>query len=134
MRPAVGVDIVGIERIEAVLDRWGDRFRKRVFTDGEIRYCEGKRFPAGHYAARFAAKEAFFKSAGDILRGGWNYRDIEVVRSEGGRPSIRVLGRVAETLGRERGLVWDVSLTHERRYAAAVVVLYPRPSTEESHA
>jgi len=118
----VGVDIVDISRVRKVLEKWGDRFRNRVFTPGEIRYCEGKRFPAGHYAARFAAKEAFFKSAGGRLQGGWRYRDIDVAAGPGGRPVVRVGGRVAEALNSGEPLRWDVSLTHEKGYAVAVVL------------
>ena len=122
MTATVGIDIVDISRVRKVLEKWGDRFRNRVFTAGEVRYCEGKRFPAGHYAARFAAKEAFFKSAGHRLQEGWRYRDIEVAAAPGGRPVVRVGGRVAEALNSGQPLRWDVSLTHEKGYAVAVVL------------
>lgn len=123
---AIGMDIVDVSRIERVLKKWGDRFRTRVFTAGEIRYCEGKRCPARHYAARYAAKEAFFKSAGDSIPGGWVFRDIEVATAKSGRPFILLSGRMAESLRPGGTLRWDVSLTHEKQYAAAVVFLSGR--------
>jgi holo-[acyl-carrier protein] synthase len=113
-----GVDIIEIDRIQRVLERWGDRFLRRIYTEGEASYCRGR---AQNLAARFAAKEATMKALGTGLRGvGW--RDIEVVRNEAGAPSLVLHGRAqvrAETLGvRELAL----SLSHSRNYAVAFVV------------
>lgn len=113
-----GVDIIEIDRIQRVLERWGDRFLRRIYTVEEASYCRGR---AQNLAARFAAKEAAMKALGTGLRGvGW--RDIEVVRNEAGAPSLVLHGRArvrAEALGvRELAL----SLSHSRNYAVAFVV------------
>ncbi len=117
---ATGVDIIEIQRIKGVLERWGTRFLNRVYTDGEIAYCRGR---AQNLAVRFAAKEATMKALGTGLRRvGW--KDIEVVRSEGGAPSIRLQNRAllrAEKLGvKELAL----SLSDSRDYAVAFVMAY----------
>ena len=113
-----GVDIIEIERIRKVLERWGDRFLHRIYTEGEISYSRGR---AQNLAARFAAKEATMKALGTGVRG-VSWKDIEVVRSQGGAPSIRLSGRAqirAEKLGvRELAL----SLSHSREYAVAFTV------------
>ena len=121
-----GVDIIEIWRIKGVLERWGQRFLDRIYTEGEIAYCRGR---AQNLAARFAAKEAAMKSLGTGVRGvGW--RDIEVVRGPGGAPSIKLHGRAflrAKKLGvRELSL----SLSHSREYAVAFVVGYIPDSDE----
>ena len=113
-----GVDIIEIERIRQAFERWGDRFLRRIYTEGEASYCRGR---APNLAGRFAAKEAAMKALGTGLRGvGW--KDIEVVRNQAGAPSVRLHGRAktrAETLGvRELSL----SLSHSRNYAVAFVV------------
>ena len=125
-----GVDIIEIERIRQALERWGQRFLNRIYTEGEISYCQGR---AQNLAVRFAAKEAAMKALGTGVRGvGW--RDIEVVRASGGAPSIRLHGRAlarAQKLG-----VKDLalSMSHSRAYAVASVVgMIPEPSEELEH-
>ncbi len=113
-----GVDIIEIERIQRALERWGDRFIRRIYTEDEAAYCRGR---PPNLAGRFAAKEAAMKALGTGLRGvGW--KDIEVIRNEAGAPSVLLHGRAkvrAETLGvREMSL----SLSHSRNYAVAFVV------------
>src|SRR3974390_73226 len=91
-----GIDIAEVPRIRQSIERYGDRFLHRVFTDGEISYCRSKSNFDERYAARFAAKEAAMKALGT----GWNYgvrwRDIEVVRMPGGRPTMAFHGTAAE--------------------------------------
>ena len=121
-----GVDIIEIWRIKGVLERWGQRFLNRIYTEGEIAYCRGR---AQNLAARFAAKEAAMKSLGTGVRGvGW--RDIEVVRGPGGAPSIKLHGRAflrAQKLGVKE---LSLSLSHSREYAVAFVVGYIPDSDE----
>ena len=121
-----GVDIIEIERIRMALERWGQRFLHRIYTEDEISYCRGR---SQNLAVRFAAKEATMKALGTGLRGvGW--KDVEVVRGQGGAPSIRLHGRAllrAEKLGvKELAL----SLSHSREYAVAFVVGFIPGSTE----
>jgi holo-[acyl-carrier protein] synthase len=121
---ATGVDIAEIDRVErALAASHGARFRDRVYTAGEQRYCEGRRRGrAQSYAARFAAKEAVMKALGV----GWGkhagWSDIEVVRAPGGPPRIELRGparATAERLGITR---WSLSITHAAGLALAFVV------------
>lgn len=120
----LGVDLVRIPRLAAVLQRFGQRFKERVFTPAEIAYCEGQRQPVQNYALRFAAKEAMSKALGVGLRqNGIRWREVEVIPTPSGKPELRVSGRAADlcaALG-VRGMF--VSLTDEGEYGVAVVVL-----------
>ncbi|HEV3409563.1 MAG TPA: holo-ACP synthase [Chthoniobacterales bacterium] len=119
----VGIDIIETARIEHSLERFGDRFKHRVFTDDEIAYCESMKFPARHFAARFAAKEAVSKAFGTGIGGTMGWRDIEVHRQESGQPFI-VLQGSAKQHADTRGISSiSVSLSHADAYSAAVIVL-----------
>ena len=119
----VGTDLVEIGRIEQIIRRRGDRFLKMVFTAREIAYCEQKRIPAIHYAARFAAKESFFKSVGRGLGMGLSLREIEVTRNDRGKPEIHLYGGAKRIFDEKGGMVIHISLTHTRAHASAVVVV-----------
>jgi holo-[acyl-carrier protein] synthase len=117
-----GIDLVEIDRIQRSIDRYGDRFLKRVYTQAEQDYCLRKRNSAESFAARFAAKEAGAKALGT----GIGFGEIEVVREPSGRPTIRFHGRAAE-ISRHLGAVHAaLSLTHTNQLAAASVVLEDR--------
>lgn len=119
----IGVDIVECGRIEHSLERFGERFLRRVFTEGEITYCNSMKFPARHFAARFAAKEAASKAFGTGIGKSVGWRDIDVHRRESGQPFV-VLEGGAKLLAAERKIaaVW-ISLSHTDHYAAATIVL-----------
>jgi holo-[acyl-carrier protein] synthase len=114
--PRPGVDLIEIERIERALGR-RPALAGRLFTDQERRYAAAHRRPGRHLAARFAAKEAAIKALG----GGVAPRQIEVVPGPGGAPSLRLHGAAA-ALAREQGVQLNVSMTHSRESAAAVVI------------
>lgn len=119
----LGVDIAEVPRIRAAVERYGDRFLNRVFTEGEIRYCRTKANLYERFAARFAAKEAAMKAIGTGLRGGISWHDFEVVREVSGRPTIAfhgVAAKVAERLGVRRS---SLSLSHTEQMAIAQVIL-----------
>tara|TARA_B100000029_G_scaffold11834_2_gene12576 strand:- start:13693 stop:14085 length:393 start_codon:yes stop_codon:yes gene_type:complete len=113
-----GVDIIEIKRVEKVAFSYGDRFLKRIYTDGEIKYCRGR---APQLASRFAAKEAVMKALGTGIRGvGW--RDVEVTRKRGMAPNIKLHGRAqkrASQIGL-KGLA--ISLSHSKEFAVASVI------------
>ena len=118
----LGIDLTEVERIQAALDRFGERFLGRVFTEPERRYCAGKRFPAQHLAGRFAAKEAAAKALGTGLSRGVGWQEFEVVREAGRPPALALSGRAldrADVLGVTR---ISLSLTHTDQYATAVVI------------
>lgn len=120
----VGIDLVDVERFRISLARTPS-MRERMFTPGEREYAETANDPAERYAARFAAKEAVMKAMGVGL-GAFGFHDVEVVRADGGAPSLRIAGP-AEILAVERGiLVWQLSLTHTATSAGAVVVAVGR--------
>ena len=118
----IGIDLVEVGRIRRALER-RPRLAERLFTAGELDYARGRRRPAMHLAARFAAKEAAVKAlAGEVV----SLRDIEVEGGGSEPPRIRLHGAAAEAASR-RGVTLDVSLTHTRELAAAVV--QARPAT-----
>ncbi len=119
----VGIDLVRVERLKALLERWGERFLQRVFTDGERQTCSAKRAPQGCFAMRFAAKEAFVKALGLGMRSPVQWRDIEVGNDNLGKPLIFLSPRAAEYCAQSGVTAWHLSLTDEGDYAAAVVVL-----------
>jgi holo-[acyl-carrier protein] synthase len=119
----LGTDIIEIARIGQSIDRYGERFVQRIFTAGEIAYCQRKKSAAESFAARFAAKEAAAKALGTGISRGVSWLEIEVTREPGGRPVLALSGRAAER-ARELGVVRvSVSLTHTREMAMAVVVM-----------
>ncbi len=118
----VGVDIVEVERIKRAIDRYGERFLRRVFTPDEIAYCQGKADTYLRFAARFAAKEAAFKSLRGQWRGGIRWVDFETFGTESTPPVIRLTGGAA-LLQKEKGITsLHLSISHDRHYAVAVVV------------
>lgn len=118
----IGVDIIEVERIEEALRRRPDRFVVRLFTPGEIAYCEtSESHRSRRLAARFAAKEATLKAFGLGLRD-VKWTDMEVVHDALGKPSLRLTGRLAEVAA-ERGVArLHLSLSHCKEYAIAQVV------------
>lgn len=118
-----GIDIAEVPRIAASIERFGGRFLHRVFTASEIRYCESKANRAERYAARFAAKEAAMKALGTGWSRGVRWRDIEVSREPGGRPTILFHGKAAEFAARLGATHIALSLSHTTEQAIAQVIL-----------
>jgi len=117
-----GIDIIEVSRIRAVLEK-DIGFREKIFTAGEIAYCETKRHKYENYAARFSAKEAFLKAIGTGWRFGIRFADIEVYHDEYGKPMIRLHGK-AEELAKNEGISKiHVSLSHLKETATAIVVV-----------
>jgi holo-[acyl-carrier protein] synthase len=118
-----GIDIAEVERVGAAIDRFGERFLRRIFTEAEIRYCRSKHNAVERFAARFAAKEAALKAIGTGWRRGVAWKEVEVGREPGGRPTIHFHGRAlefAQALGMRRA---SLSLTHTKEHAMAQVLL-----------
>ena len=122
-----GVDITEVARVKAALERFGERFLRRVFTPEEVRYCMSKANAGERLAARFAAKEAAMKAIGTGLRYGLTWHDFEVVRLPGRRPQIRFTGRAAEFAERLGCKRTHLSLSHTAEQAIAHVILEGDP-------
>ena len=118
----LGLDATDIPRIAEMLERYGDRFLHRVFTDGEIAYCTRRRNPAPHFAGRFAAKEAAMKALGTGHSRGVLWKDIEVVR-RGGPPQLRLHGGAARRAEAMRVPASLLTITHSDALALAQVML-----------
>jgi holo-[acyl-carrier protein] synthase len=118
-----GIDITEVPRIRESIERFGDRFLHRVFTEGEIRYCDSKANRFERYAARFAAKEAGMKALGTGWNFGVRWRDVEVSRQPGGRPTLLFHGKAAEFAAKLGAVNVALSLTHTPQQAMAQVIL-----------
>ena len=112
-----------ISRVRQSVERFGERFLRRVFTPAEVAYCERKKNAAESLAARFAAKEAGAKALGTGISRGVSWLELEVGREPGGRPVLHLSGRAAEIAGLLGVRKISLSLTHSRDTAMAVVVM-----------
>lgn len=119
----IGVDLVECARIEHSLERFGEKFLHRVFTEGEIAYSMSMKFPARHLAARFAAKEAVSKAFGTGIGKSMGWHDIDVCKKPSGEPYL-VFSGGAEKLANERGVSNAlITLSHSDQHAVATIVL-----------
>lgn len=118
-----GIDIAEVPRVGEAIERFGERFLRRVFTEGERKYCDSKANRVERYAARFAAKEAAMKALGTGWNRGVRWRDIEVYREPGRRPTIRFHGVAAEFAARLGASNVALSLSHTPEQAIASVIL-----------
>ncbi|MCG6902681.1 MAG: holo-ACP synthase [Rhodobacter sp.] len=127
----IGTDLANIERIERTLERFGDRFRNRVFTETEQKKAEKRRDTAGTYAKRWAAKEACSKALGTGLRMGISWKDMAVTNLRTGQPQMAVTGWAAERLSSMTPAGYEaiihVTLTDDHPWAQAFVVIEARP-------
>ncbi len=119
----IGVDLVECARIQKSLDRFGDRFLKRVFTEGEIEYAMSMKFPARHLAARFAAKEAISKAFGTGIGKAMGWRDIDVQKKESGEPFLVLTGGAEKMSILRRLTKASITLSHTDTHAMAMIVL-----------
>jgi len=122
----IGTDIVNIQRIKKVLKSKNNTFKKRVFSEKEIAYCEKKKNSSSFYAKRFAAKEALSKALGTGIRKGINFRDIEIINDNFGKPSILLKGTTATFLKKKinnKKYLIHLSLSDDVPWAQATVVI-----------
>ena len=122
MITGIGIDVVQNHRIRDSIQRFGDRFLSRIYTEGEIEYCKKCATPDIHYAARFAAKEAAFKALGTGWAAGVRWKDVEVRRLPSGKPELELHGEAlarATSMGATR---FYVSLTHDELVSCAVAI------------
>ncbi|MDP2754158.1 MAG: holo-ACP synthase [Nitrospirota bacterium] len=117
----VGIDLVKIDRMKEVVEKWGQRFLERVFTAGEISYCYEKKNPYLSLSVRFAAKEALIKAIGSA--GPVALTDIEVINVDTGKPFLKINGRLEVFIKEKSIRRAHLSLSHEHEYGVACVVL-----------
>ncbi len=113
----VGIDIIQVSRIKSMIDKYGDKFFKRILTDNEISYC--KSFPNSelHFAGRFASKEAYSKAIGTGISRSFGWKDIEILNDQLGKPYINHLKETPYSAFR-----FEISISHTKEYGCAVVV------------
>src|SRR5664279_3572909 len=117
-----GIDIIEVERVAERVGS-GNGFRELVFSKDEILYCDSKAFPFQHYAARFAAKEAFLKAVGRGWDTGLFLHEIEVVHEANGKPALRISGETEKEISPMGIKQMHVSLSHLKSMATAIVIL-----------
>jgi len=122
MIAGLGIDLVEVDRIAEKIAK-GDGFRELVFSANEIAYCEGKAHKYEHYAARFAAKEAFFKALGTGWLPDTSFNEVEILNDEQGKPEVILRGLTKTTIDALGSFNILISLTHIKTAASAVVIL-----------
>ena len=123
MITGIGIDVVQNQRVRDSIQRFGNRFLNRIYTEGEIEYCKKCAQPEIHYAARFAAKEAAFKALGTGWTSGVTWKDVEVIRLSSGKPELHLYGKALAHATSAGGKRFHVSLTHDQLVSCAVVIL-----------
>ena len=130
----LGSDLIDIRRIEQIIERYGDRFLDRIFTEAERRKCDRRANPAASYARRFAAKEACSKALGTGFRLGVFWRDLGVINLPTGKPCMRLTGgalrRLEEITPAGMTAQLDVTLTDEPPVAQAIVIITAIPGPD----
>lgn len=123
MITGIGIDVVQNDRIRHSIERFGDRFLNRVYTEGEIQYCNASAVSAIHFAARFAVKEAAFKALGTGWAEGVTWKDVEVVRLPSGKPEVHLHGEALARATSAGATRFHISLSHDQLVSCAVVIL-----------
>jgi holo-[acyl-carrier protein] synthase len=118
----LGVDMIEVKRMAAKIGKESG-FRELVFSPGEIEYCEKKTHKHEHYAARFAAKEAFLKALGTGWTQGTSFNEIEIAHDEQGKPHLVLLGQTARSVGKIGPIKIWVSLSHLKNIASAIIII-----------
>lgn len=122
MTSGVGIDIIEVERVAEKINKESG-FRELVFSKKEIAYCESKKSKFEHYAARFAAKEAFFKALGTGWAESTQFNEVEIISNKEGKPEVHLLGSTLETINAMGIKKILVSLSHIKTIASAVVMI-----------
>jgi holo-[acyl-carrier protein] synthase len=122
MVAGVGIDMIEIDRVAVKIEK-GSGFRELVFSENEIAYCERKADKYQHYAARFAAKEAFFKALGTGWLNGTAFNEVEISNNADGKPELTLIGQTGELLREQGPMKISVSLTHLKTIASAIVII-----------
>jgi holo-[acyl-carrier protein] synthase len=125
----IGTDIVECLRIKRMIERHGELFLRRVYTEREITYCQSRRFATEHFAGRWAAKEAIFKCLGTGWRKGMCWTEMEIRHDDQGKPSVFVAGAVKEFMRTARIVDLLISISHSRSHAIAYALAVRAPAS-----
>ena len=117
-----GIDIIEVDRIKNSIQKYSDRFKKKIFTQKEIDYCHSQADPAKHFAARFTVKEAVLKCFGTGMTGSILWKDIEVDKLNSGQPVLNLYGNGKKLINQMNLKHIHVSITHDKTYAAAQAI------------
>lgn len=118
----IGIDIIEIERIQESIEKFGDRFLNKIFTENEINYCLSKGNKYQHFAARFAAKEAVSKALATGWNKDFNWKNVEIMNEPSGLPTVTLKGKLEEFLKPDKEL--KISMSHSRDNVACVAIIY----------
>ena len=121
----IGIDTIEVPRIARSIEVYGDQFLKRIYCEEEIRYCTPRPHAAEHFAARFAAKEAFAKALGTGVRRGFTWKEVCVRKEFSGRPFLELRSQMQERAARIIGgeFRMQLSITHTKEIAEAIVTI-----------
>jgi len=122
----IGTDIVNVKRIEKLLNKEGMKFKKRIFTPSEIKYCNNKKNPSSYFAKRYAAKEALSKALGTGIRKDIKFKNIEVFNDKNGKPSIQLKGKTFDFFKKKiKNNKYNIylSLSDDKPWAQATVII-----------
>jgi holo-[acyl-carrier protein] synthase len=118
----IGIDIIEISRIKESIEKYGDKFLKKIYTENEIKYCLTKTNKFQHLAARFAAKEAVYKALTTGWEKGLSWQNIEVFNEPSGMPFVKLNGKLENFLSDNKSL--KISMSHSRDYVTCVAIIY----------
>lgn len=118
----IGIDIIEIDRIKESIEKLGDRFLKKIYTQKELDYCNSKASKYQHYAARFAAKEAIYKAISSYCRQGISWQEAEIYNEANGMPSVKLYGKLKNFLGDDKEL--KITISHSNNYVTCFAILY----------
>ncbi len=124
MVAGIGIDIIEIDRIKKVIDKYNSQFLTKIFTKSEIDYCINKFNFYQHFAARFAAKEAVYKALASGWKEGLSWKDIEINNDTSGMPIVKPTGRLKEFLSDKKDL--KISISHSDNYVTCVAIIFNR--------
>ena len=116
----IGIDVVELHRMRQLLDRWGDRFIEKVFTEHEIAYSSSKADGTQHYAGRFAVKEAVAKALSTGWSSGFRWKDVEVTNDDSGKPSVELYGNIKNMMKESKIYV---SISHSENVIVAMAII-----------
>jgi holo-[acyl-carrier protein] synthase len=118
----VGIDIIEIDRIKKSVDKLGDKFLNKIYTDIEKEYSLSKKNKYQHLAARFAAKEAIIKAVSSVYNDGFNWKDMEIFNEPNGLPRVKLHGKLNDFIGSDKEL--KISMSHSDNYVTCFAILY----------